>query len=618
MPDRAALGAEGALGIRLEEPSPRYNLGRPKPDITALAAPSTPATTGLGAAGTITGTVVYYQAFRKKGGFLTDIDAGSTPLVCTADQVAVSAIEVSASSDCDARYIYRSHDAGVTKYLIKILWDNTTTSFTDNIATDSPYINLALRPVTYNETGQNGGFKFLQVESKDLKADYKLLRTTQLTGTGGVPRGIPGGAVFAHVIKDAVAAGALVPLLASLISKPTKYGVAAAAFVADGDPVDEPTKKYVFTPPAAGEWDPVSFSLFDVPGGTVPPQFFWQNMAEELTIQQAEGKYAELDAKIAGAWHWKGGLATAVLDAGAPDYTTLPCAFGVRQDVNKATKSMVVKVTTGPATGTFGIKAKKDPVAAYGSAETTVTYDGTSKKQDKAAANSSDKIELLEETGLAFGADSGENRKPVMIVFPGDVTNLEANDEFTFPITPLIPAIGSTPGTPDGTYTGFPRVILQTPRYTASHLTLSVGSDAIEIQGGSLKLGQGKKPIYATGKEAAYALDMERDGYATAAVTFNRRWLNRDFEAYMEADERFALQWKMEGERIPVSPGVVSTFRETIQLDATQAAVSDTKAPTSAPGTVPETVTIEAEDPANGDPPFTITVITREDWQFES
>jgi len=116
-----------------------------------IVPPSAAPTTAEGAAGTLTGEYLYKYTFYNADGIESDSSPASTSLVVAADkQVDISAIAVSGDSQVTGRYIYRIGGLVGKYYRIKDLADNTTTTWSDNMA-DGTAATQSLLSVTPND-----------------------------------------------------------------------------------------------------------------------------------------------------------------------------------------------------------------------------------------------------------------------------------------------------------------------------------------------------------------------------------------------------------------------------------------------------------------------------------
>lgn len=113
-----------------------------------LGVPSAAPTVAVGAAGALTGTYHYAVTFA-----VVDINssaivgeslpsATSAAVVPAAQQVSLSAIPVSSNPRCNARNIYRTVAGGSQLKFVATINDNTTTTYTDNLADGSLGANI--------------------------------------------------------------------------------------------------------------------------------------------------------------------------------------------------------------------------------------------------------------------------------------------------------------------------------------------------------------------------------------------------------------------------------------------------------------------------------------------
>jgi hypothetical protein len=608
----AAIGAGTFFGIKLEEPSDVYSVGHPIPAGLAavIAAPVAAATTaGSAGAGNITGTVEHRYAYIMPGGFLSTPSAWSTALPLTAKNAELTDVLVCPTATCIGRVIERR--VGSVRCVVGYIWNNTATIFTDSLSLTSASLDFSNRLPEIGETGANGEFKYPYVESGDTSVEPKTVIANVITGGAGEPLGRPGPVGIAPTVKGTANPGELVHYLLTMGLDCTKYGRKSAAWDTDLTDVDEPTRKYVFTPKAAGIFGKGSLSIHNHGGGASVNGFIWQAKASEAVVKTAQGKVVEAETKMIACGYTPHGLPAATLDAGAPTSLVLPVLFGRRSDAARATASTYVKVTTGPSAGTMGVKAKDASAATYNVAgEQTLVYNNTTKKMSQQTGMFSDKLRLLDQTGAQMGYGSG---RPLMFAAGGSVELFEANDEFVFPPKPRIPGAGSTPGTDDGTYTGFTPKRIASPDFTEANATVTDGSTGLLVTATQIKLTDPKKLIEGHGVEAGYGYDVQDSGKKGVELQFTRYFEDLTYQERQELLVRNGWTWKLEGDLILITPGTFSTQRETIQVDISLGEIQSAKPTVGGADIRMETVTVAAKEPTDGSAAFTITVITRED-----
>lgn len=621
----AARGNEALLGVLLDEPATvtvnsvarnAYNLGHPRPGTRIITAPAAP-TSATSGVGLITGTVLYKVALLTFYGETTPSTA-ATGLVCTANAVAVT---IAATSDADAwaRKIYRSHDAGATYYWIGSVYDKSTTTFADTLAIDDASLDFSQTPQTYNQTGANWGMAFMWPDSWNLDPKYGQIATKELKGSTGMSRGAPGNIDIATAMKLAARCGWLLPLLAAIFGKPTQTD--------NGDG----TQTSVFTP-SVSRRSPYSLTFLQWEGGSLNPEMLISALMSEIDVDVKGNALVELDPKGMARHHSKSGMTKWSTTANAT-YSTVPVVKGIRTDSGRATTDVYVKVASAPSAGSFTIKCKLGSGTTYGSTACTVYYDATTKKQIQSGSQPSDWVELLDSnSGNPYGADTGENRAPFSIMFPGDVTTLSAAtpDTWIVPasLSALVPGVGTTPGTADSTFTGFAPRTVPAMRFTNAHGTLYRGATLtanpatyVEVDNYKMKLAWALAATRPIGSEARTPVDFDRNDFAHCEIDFARRFVDVLFQDFQEQDTRLSFRSKLVGEQILVQPGVRSTNRFLFQVDVLQQQIEDASAPIGGPNVVHESVKMVAEQSDNlNNEPFTITVVTGPEnrWFFRA
>lgn len=606
----AARGVGSFFGIKLEEPSDIYSVGHPIPAslAAAVAAPgAAPTTAASVAAGAITATVEHRFAYIKQGGFFSAPSAWSTPLALTAKSADLSDLDNSADTSVIGKAIERR--IGSARCIVGFIWDNTTTTFTDSLSATSPVLDFSLRLPEVAEAGGNGEFKYPYVGVPEATIETRTVRAAVVTGGAARPKGRPGPVGLALKISGSFNPGEFVHYLRTMGYSVTKYGRKAAAWVTDLSDVDEPTRRYVATPLTAGVLGDGSLSAHVHGGGEDVNGFHWQHKASQVVVSTEQGAVATMETGTIGCGYTPHGLPAATYDAGDPQQTVLPVLFGRRADASRATNPTYIKVTAAPTAGAFGVKAKKTTAATYDGTEQSVLYNTTSKKMKQQTGMFSDKLVLNDETNTPMGLGSG---RPLMALFGGDQELHEANDEYVFPAKPRVPGAGTTPGTDDGTYTGFAPKRITSPDFTEANASVEDNGTGILVTATKLTIDDPKKLIEGHGVEAAYGYDVQDDGEKGISLEFTRYFEDLSYQEKQELLSRGPYTLLLEGDLILVTPGTYSTQRESVQVDITLGEVVSAT-PSNDNGVRMETVTVESVEPTDGSPAWTITVITSED-----
>jgi hypothetical protein len=125
---------------------------------TATTAPGKPSV-GMGTATGISGTYAYkvtFCTYDKRDNSILGETEGGTPsdsIAPSDHKVEITAIPISGSRYINARRIYRTLTGGSTYYLVTTIYDNLTTSYTDN----TPDISLGSQLYDYNTTSYREG-----------------------------------------------------------------------------------------------------------------------------------------------------------------------------------------------------------------------------------------------------------------------------------------------------------------------------------------------------------------------------------------------------------------------------------------------------------------------------
>lgn len=502
------------------------------------------------------------------------------------------------------KVIERTDDYGNSWAICGTIFDNTTTTFTDDLAA----LDTSKVLPSMNQTGTNYGFLFVDVDSFDIDADFTTLQSQGLKGSAGRPRGIPGPIKVSGAPKGDVRAAYLEPLLDAGCGKATPTELNGGA-----------VKKRVWIASTARR-TPRTISAFTSDGSkSVPPTLLTGLACEELTLSFSGGKIVDTAFKLTGSNYASG--APAAQSGGTGTWAGAFVALGSRYDAAAAdpdplVSNLYLKITEALGIGTtVKFKTKVGFASTYDGAEYTLYTNAVSGKQTKGGAQFNDGIELFDENDLALGADIGSNRQPFLLyAVGGDLADLDVDDVFTFPLTALIP--GPVSGDSPEQYSGVPAQYVDGPRFTDAHVTITKDGSVLEAETGSVKLTFPKKEVNALCAGARSLQDLVNDGYFGCEVTFTRPLKDAEWRDMMKTDDRAVVRVSLTGERIPLSQGALSTYRESFVVDVPQFMVKSTKAPKANQSSVVETVVGEAEQPDNTALDlFTLTLYTRQGWR---
>lgn len=616
---RAAQGSNVLVGIIPDEViTDAGACGHPHPVLEVIAASAAP-TTAAGAAGNLTGTFIHYIVHVAYSG-RTTLGTGSVPLVLSSKIAELTVIPTPTSAEVYAREIWRSDLVHTTPYLVGTIYDNTTVVFSDNLAADDAGIDFNTTAPAFNQTGANGGMVYLQEpESPSIDADYKYMQSKGLTGGAGAPPAAPGDITAPVTFKHAFETGIASAVTAAHLGAPT-----TTTRNADG------TNQLDWTP-SLSKFNGVSLTIQRVEGRPIRPEVFPQSVFSEIDGTVKDGALVELAPKGMASHHTTYGLPEITSTPNAA-YTSAPMLKGNNRvdtlyDTAGITADLFVKVTTAASGGVMVIKFKRGFASTYGSTTCSVYYDTSApKKQIQYGSMTSEWVEAIDSnTGLRYGGDTWELRRPLMICFPGDISTIPLNSEWKFRanVNALIPGAGSTPGTPDSWYTGFAPRHLYGPRFSNTHATcyfgdgaLSTPSTYLPTQSFKWKTTSALKKVSPDGKEAAHAIDFDRTGYLGFQLDVDRRFVDRRWKKSQEQDLRVSVKILLEGEAPLVQPGVRSANRLTYQVSSVQMRIDKTAAPISGPDVLMNPTSFVAEQ-YPGQELFTVRVIDgRNRWNF--
>lgn len=362
--------------------------------------------------------------------------------------------------------------------------------------------------------------------------------------------------------------------------------------------------KYAWDVLSAADIDPRSLTMLEYKGSPdVTPEWFYGLFGTSFQWTVAAGALAQEQATFVGQHHGLSAVSTVV--AGGSGYAGAVVARGVRAD-STPTLPLFVKITSAPSLGVFKVKTEvKASSPTYPGAEYTLYYNTVSKYQTKTGSTQmSDWWEVLDSSGDKLGADTCSNRAPYEILFTGDVTGLQLNDEFKIEPSCLIPGAGSSP------YSGTAPSYVTGCRFTSAHCTITLNGSPVMVHNATCALAVPREPYRALGPEARFALDMNLNGYATGQLQIQRRFDSRTYEAMRFGDIHIAGIFQLEGSEISDTGR-----RQTAKVTFNQMGVQNTDSNLNSVNWVPESVTLVAEQPDNGSTDFAnIEIITDADW----
>ena len=411
----------------------------------------------------------------------------------------------------------------------------------------------------------------------------------ELTGNAGAPAALPGRIMRPLDLPMSLRTSGLIPIMATCLGNPTKAQDGANS-----------AWSYTYTA-KDGTGDAVSMWGLFHKGGATTPLAFARARFNELAFETS-GQEMTLNAKGMACLDTEHGIGV-VGGSNTGTYTAhLPVIMGDRMDANRVTDTLYVKVSAAPSTGTFKLKVKLGG-GSYSTVESTVYYDTSSKNQTAWA-------ELFTDSG-ALGADECEHRGQVLIFFPGDVTGLALNDEFSFPAVCQIPGTAAQGGD-----TTVARTQISGCRFGPAHITLKKGTSsadtAVDFESGAFTLSREITPAFTHGAGARNPYDMDVTGYVNFGLEIDRRFDSRTYERLMRTNDRYVMQVLLEAQVI----GGGSTWRETVQMDFPQVRVDKSASPLSGPGITKEKVSFVVEQDAAGSAPVTVVIKSGTNFDF--
>lgn len=591
----AARGSQSLTSYHIGQRSDNYQSGHPIPTIKITAAPaSAPTFTLTTGTASMTGVFLYKTTFVTKTGETTASAASLSATPVSQNVVVTAAGGAPADTEVTKIRIYRSDNGGTYHLVHEIKDPSGSLAWTDTFVADDPLIDTTAVIPAFNQSGANGGEIFLEPETFSGDVDPSSIIINQLTGTALAPAAYPGPVKFPCDVKNPLDSGSQVPLLASIIGEPVVTMQSDGVF----------SCLYDLT---ASIRKPRDLNFTHYPGGTKRPFQIFNVSGSELSWKVKGGGVAESQYKGMGTGFNLCGVG-AWTSTPNVDYPHCPVIRNIRTDATAITDPMFLKVTA-IGSGYIDVKAKVTAAASYGSIATRIYYDTTTKKQKRAGAQVSDWAILVDSTtGDELGQDVWESRMPLLVMFPGDMSAIDANDEFRFEADTkaYIPGAGTTPGTNDGEFTGFAPRTYKVPRFSAAHVSFLRGAvtatEAMNFEEGEFSIAWPIDPSEDCGYETMNPTDFTRNGFVKFTAKLKRRAIDQEFLRSILAGGRYAGIFKFQGEKIMVQPGTRSTtYRELIQVTTGILRVDDVKSPTTGPNTTKEDITFVAEQPASYD-----------------
>ncbi len=412
------------------------------------------------------------------------------------------------------------------------------------------------------------------------------LTSNELNGMASSPSQAPGRQAYPLDLSFDFRTGLAAPIFATLMGKPVRTQ-------------DGANSAFQFVYPISDlSTDAASLHGLLHDGGDTKPIAFCGARFGSIDLAASNG-FLGMKTKGQGTGDCEHGYGVGEV-ANTGTYAHSVAFRGDRSDANRLTDALYIKISSAPSLGVFKVKVKLGTGGVYSTLETSIAYDSVSKKQ-------TDWVELWGDTG-PLGFDECENRFPFECFFGGDVTTLALNDVFVAPALLQIPGAGSGE-------TGVARSLLSGCRFGPSSITIKKGATTatinLPVEAVTVKLARTISPAYGFAANGSNPYDMDVVGYFATSIDVDRRFVDREFERAIRTNDRFAVQFLVEG---PLMTG--STWRETFQLDVAQARVNDTARPISGPGITKEKITFSAEQPSDGSQATEVTIKSPVDWSF--
>ena len=250
------------------------------------------------------------------------------------------------------------------------------------LTTDAPNWGLQQFPI-------DPGAIFARVDDQVVPAE--------LTGFSGSPQSMPGRISYPVDLSMGMRTGPLVPIVATLLGKPTQTQDGAAAAYNYAYSISDATAD------AVSMW-----GIFHKGGSTYPIAFARARFGDLAFETDGQG-LVSVKAKGMACLDTEHGIGVA--DAGnTGGYAFAPVLMGDRSDANRLTDSLTVEVTDAPAAGVMLVSTKLGGGSAS-TVKSSIPYSTVTGKPTAWA-------ELAGDSGF-LGFDECENRSQLLVFFPG-------------------------------------------------------------------------------------------------------------------------------------------------------------------------------------------------------
>jgi len=479
------------------------------------------------------------------------------------------------------------------------VWDSThvTTTFADDLAPGSEDTDTA--PQAANQTVLNYGLRQFPGDPGEIfEVNATEITPNEATGYLGEPEPVQLRLQQMAQGSASLRAGHLVAYEAAFMGAPTVTRSTT-----------EPVRTYDFTAtdePAAA----VSLCGIHHMGGSATRPIIGQGIRiSELEIGSPGN--TELQVKYKGPF-----VGTSYDSPGVPAIANTgtialaPVLRGLRAlgDYSEAITMEVVAAASG---GTFTVKFKKGS-GAWGPTTTMYYRTATGRVYRYGAQVDAACEVLIGASSDHLGVDTDRDFEPVFCLFPGDVRDLDAGDQFVF-------SEALIPGPESGSaYSGEALVTTDQAIYTPARVRVYRGfvsaSEYYEFEAATVKRTRALKVNAIQGPAFKAGTTVTTAGFVSLELGTTRLLDSRDFERWARASRRLAWDVQISGPKIWTNPGTWSTSRELIRFEIPVGSHIVKRAVGA--GEIKETLTVRARQPQDGSPHFTSQIVTGMGWDF--
>lgn len=491
---------------------------------------------------------------------------------------------------------------------IAYVYGRTTVAYADSTAVGSE--NTTISVTHGDQTATNWGLVEAKANQQELpKRDEAVIRSAELSASLGRAQSLAGELSFPAAQDCDLRIGTVVPYLATMNGAPAASILASTAI-----------QRCVFTPTDLAN-KRVSMWSVNVPGGgAFRPYLRMGSVYNELEFGPLGGN-ALVNFKAKGVSRGDSQFGPLLPTVVVGTYPYAPVLKGTLDRTTHDTySSLLCEILTTPArigsTAYGSFTCKVYPPAGDGTA-ITVYYRYSDGCVLAYGAAEDYFYPVYDASGYPLGIDGSNNqREPLCISFPGDVSGLADGDIFTGYHPVPIPGTAGTAPTYTAEAIRYHTLEAFGPANVKLYRGASSATDYLPMTATSVKIMRALHQAHYVGGHARLPGSVRPVGTIAVELDVERDFDASTFEDIMRYREALVLQVSIEGARIATQPTTYSAYREGLTLDVYRAKIdSITKSVTEA--LVVEKMKLTAErldDPAAAH--YQITTTSAQHWDF--